>query len=237
MDIKSNVQGRWPQGKSSAEYSLVTYLRSSVFLCVAFSASFLFAAGVAHAETVVLRNGQRLRVTAYERDGGLLRLTIPGGRVMVRSEDVERIEPEDYFPTLAKPEQEKPYDELIRAAAAKHGVDEDLLFSVIAAESNFDPRAVSRKGAQGLMQLMPATARELNVSNAFDAAQNIDGGAQYLRAMLERFGYDLKLALAAYNAGPEKVEKHRGVPPITETRAYLERVMRYYNERKGKKRL
>jgi soluble lytic murein transglycosylase-like protein len=208
-----------------------------VFICVAFFVALLFGANPARAETVVLRNGQRLRVTGYERDGELMRLTIPGGRVMVRAEDVERIEPEDYFPTLAKTEPEKPYEELIRAAAAKYGVDEDLLFSVIAAESNFDAKAVSRKGAQGLMQLMPATARDLNVNNTFDAAQNIDGGAQYLRAMLERFGNDLRLALAAYNAGPEKVEKHRGVPPIAETRAYLERVMRQYNERKGKKRL
>ncbi len=114
----------------------------------------------------------------------------------------------------------------IRAAAERHGLAPDLLRAVVRVESNFDPRAVSAKGAMGLMQLMPETARELGVSRPFDIHQNLNGGARYLRQMLDRFGGDLRLALAAYNAGPAAVERHEGEVPFAETRDYVRRVLR-----------
>jgi soluble lytic murein transglycosylase-like protein len=115
----------------------------------------------------------------------------------------------------------------ITKAAAKYGLPPGLIKAVIRAESNFDANAVSTAGAQGLMQLMPATAEELGVQNSFDIDQNVDGGSRYLREMLDRFNGDVKLALAAYNAGPGTVEKYDGDVPYRETRNYVKRVMRF----------
>ena len=112
----------------------------------------------------------------------------------------------------------------IRAAAKQHGVDEAIVRAIIHAESAYNPNALSRVGAQGLMQLMPATARRFGVGNAFDANQNISGGVQYLAWLLKRFKGDLTLAAAGYNAGEGAVDKYRGVPPYNETRRYVERV-------------
>lgn len=112
----------------------------------------------------------------------------------------------------------------IAAAAAEFGVDESLLRAVVHAESAFNPNALSNKGAQGLMQLMPGTADDLGVDNPFDAVQNIRGGAQYLAQQLKTFQGNEKLAMAAYNAGPANVSKYGGVPPFDETRVYVERV-------------
>jgi soluble lytic murein transglycosylase len=122
------------------------------------------------------------------------------------------------------------YDPAIKRASQQHGVSAALVKAVIAAESGFDPFAVSRKGAQGLMQLMPDTARELGVDDALDPWQNIDGGTRYLGKMIERFPGELSLAVAAYNAGPEAVTRHQGVPPFQETRGYVKRVLRYYKK-------
>ena len=119
------------------------------------------------------------------------------------------------------------YDAVIAAAAARHRLDPALLRAVIATESNFDPRARSARGAQGLMQLMPETARELGVPDVWDPHANVEGGAAYLAALLRRYG-DLRLALAAYNAGPGAVDRHGGVPPFEETRQYVERVLKHY---------
>lgn len=116
----------------------------------------------------------------------------------------------------------------IRKAARKYNLRPDLLKGVIRAESNFQVNAVSQAGAQGLMQLMPGTARELGVDNPFDIEQNIDGGARYLRQMLDSFGGDVKVALAAYNAGPGAVQKYGGqIPPYQETERYVNRVLRF----------
>jgi len=116
------------------------------------------------------------------------------------------------------------YRDEVAEAAAESGVDESLLRAVIHAESAFNPLAISSKGAQGLMQLMPGTATDLGVDDAFDAAQNIRGGAQYLARMLKNFNGDERLATAAYNAGPAAVQKYSDVPPFAETQVYVERV-------------
>ena len=119
-------------------------------------------------------------------------------------------------------------DHHVRQAAERYDLPPELIRAVIQAESNFDPAAVSLAGAQGLMQLMPATAEMLGVNNPFDIGQNIDGGARYLRQMLDRFEGELPLALAAYNAGPGAVERHGGtVPPYRETTRYVDRVLRF----------
>ncbi|AXQ31363.1 lytic transglycosylase domain-containing protein [Solimonas sp. K1W22B-7] len=120
------------------------------------------------------------------------------------------------------------YEDLIYKYAAQQQVEPALVKAVMRVESCFDHRAVSRVGARGLMQLMPGTAADLGVSDSFDPAQNIRGGVTYLRLMLDRFGNDQKLALAAYNAGPGAVTKHQGVPPFKETQAYVEKVRSHY---------
>jgi soluble lytic murein transglycosylase-like protein len=123
---------------------------------------------------------------------------------------------------------------LVRAAARTHGLPEALLQAVVETESGFDPAAVSPKGALGLMQLMPQTARALQVRDARDPAANIDGGARYLKELLSRFRNDLALALAAYNAGPGAVERSGGIPRIAETQAYVPRVIaRYHHLQSG----
>ena len=128
------------------------------------------------------------------------------------------------------PGAKTPYAAQIDAAAAKYNLDPNLLRGLIRAESNFNPRAGSPAGAQGLTQLMPGTARSLGVTNAFDPAQAIDGGAKYLRQQLDRFGGDPRKALAAYNAGPGAVQRHGGVPPYAETQNYVRRVLAYAEE-------
>ena len=124
------------------------------------------------------------------------------------------------------------YDSLIMREARANRLDPALIKAVIAAESNFSPRAVSRAGAQGLMQLMPKTAEQLGVEDPFGEAENVSGGTRYLREMLDRYG-DLSRALAAYNAGPKAVDRYRGIPPYPETKAYVKRVLAYYRGYRG----
>ncbi len=123
-------------------------------------------------------------------------------------------------------------NEVVNTASAAYHLDPDLVNSVIHAESGFNAHAVSPKGARGLMQLMPATANQLGVNDAFDPQANVTGGSRYLRELLERYNFDLVKALAAYNAGPERVEQYRGVPPFRETRAYVARIVHEYNTKK-----
>ena len=192
----------------------------------------------ARAEYVALRNGQRLNVTGYELIGDKYRLQMNGGTVEVRAEDVVAIEPEEAFAAIPQPKADPaadpnaPFHEMIQDAAARYKMDVDLITSVIAAESNFDPKAVSRRNARGLMQLMPQTAVKLGVQNVFDPRQNIDGGTRYLRDLLQRYNNNLVLALAAYNAGPERVQRYGNVPPYSETISYVRRVKRTYEQRK-----
>jgi soluble lytic murein transglycosylase len=124
------------------------------------------------------------------------------------------------------------YDGLIGSTAARHDVQPALVKAVIAAESNFDPEAVSHKGAQGLMQLMPATAAALGVEDPLYPPDNVHGGTLYLRRMIDRYG-DLERALAAYNAGPRAVDRYGGIPPYQETQAYVRRVLAYYRSYDG----
>jgi hypothetical protein len=123
-------------------------------------------------------------------------------------------------------------NEVVNSASATYHLDPDLVNSVIQAESGFNSHAISPKGARGLMQLMPGTANHLGVNDAFDPEANVTGGSRYLRELLERYNFDLVKALAAYNAGPERVEQYRGVPPFRETRAYVARIVHEYNMKK-----
>jgi len=127
----------------------------------------------------------------------------------------------------------KNYDKQILQHSSAHGVDPSLIKAIMMAESNFNPYAVSPKGAQGLMQLMPDTARLMKVENPFDPDENIKGGIKYIKMLDEIFKGDLELILAAYNAGPQKVMEHKmSVPPIEETKTYIKRVKHYYNRLK-----
>jgi len=123
-------------------------------------------------------------------------------------------------------------NEVVGSASSKYRLDPDLVASVIKAESGFNVHAVSPKGAQGLMQLMPQTAGQLGVPNVFDPQANVEGGTKYLRELLERYNFDLVKALAAYNAGPLRVEQYGGVPPYHETRAYVARIVKDFNNKK-----
>jgi soluble lytic murein transglycosylase-like protein len=132
------------------------------------------------------------------------------------------------------PASTRPADiaEAVNSASGRYRIDPDLVNSVIRAESGFKVHAISPKGAQGLMQLMPGTASNLGVSNAFDPNANVDGGTRYLRELLERYNFDLVKALAAYNAGPHRVEQYGGVPPYLETRKYIASIVRDFNRKK-----
>lgn len=197
--------------------------------------AFLFAAAPSlRAEYIDLRNGQRLHVTSYQLIGEKYRLRLAGGVVEIAADEVVSIEPEDRFAPLP-PEAiaTAPFREIVKAAATRYSLDADLISSVIAAESNFDPKAISKRNARGLMQLLPETAARLGVRNIFDPQENIDAGTHYLRDLLQRYNNDLALALAAYNAGPERVQQYGRVPPYVETVSYIRRVKRAYEKSKS----
>jgi hypothetical protein len=192
------------------------------------------AAIPASAEIVTLSSGRTLSVRSHHLEGGTLVLVLRGGGEIHCDPSVvsafapdEIPHPEDAPPvpavTSAAGDPDAPYADLIAAAARRHGLSARLLESVIRTESNFAERARSPKGAMGLMQLMPGTARQYDVDNPYDAAANIDAGAQHLRMLLDRF--ELPLALAAYNAGEAAVRRFGGVPPYPETRSYVRRVL------------
>jgi len=134
--------------------------------------------------------------------------------------------------TKAKPLDAKALNEVINSISDRHQIDPDLINSVIHAESGFNSHAVSPKGARGLMQLMPQTANQLGVNNSFDPKDNVEGGTRYLRELLEQYNFDIVKALAAYNAGPQRVQQYHGVPPYYETRAYIARIIREFNKKK-----
>lgn len=203
------------------------------------------------AEVAVLKNGFSIRHERREVVGEITRLYVSADGasfVDVPTAEIEHFEaaPDpapgnvpsvSKNPTLAasagtvRPQPD--LNEVVNAASGRYRLDPDLVNSVIKAESGFNVRAVSPKGAQGLMQLMPGTASQLGVPNAFDPQANVDGGTRYLRELLERYNFDLVKALAAYNAGPQRVEQFGGVPPYYETRAYVARIVRDFNKKKA----
>jgi soluble lytic murein transglycosylase-like protein len=194
----------------------------------------LAAVPQARAEYFVLQGGQRLHVTGYQLLGDTYRVQMNGGFVELPAANVTTIEPEDVFTSAPPVEAAKaPFRDLIEGAAARYSVDADLITSVIAAESNFDPKAISRRNARGLMQLLPGTAARLGVQNIFDPRENIDAGTRYLRDLLLLYKNDLALTLAAYNAGPQRVRQYGRVPPFAETRSYVQRVRSAYAKRKS----
>ncbi len=195
------------------------------------------------AEEVTLRNGFNLLCDHREETGGKVRLFTSkdsGNFVEVDAAEITSIDTVPDPPVATAPSVQIPepkltdadVHQLISKAGASHNLDVDLLASVVRAESGGNIHAVSRTGAQGLMQLMPGTAAELGVADSFRADQNINGGTAYLDALLVRYHDNLALALAAYNAGPAAVDKYHGVPPYRETRIYVARVIREFNRRK-----
>lgn len=192
----------------------------------------LFSAG---ADVALLRNGFSIRHERREIVGSVTRLYLgadKNGYVDVPTADIESFEQDISAPAPTAAPHSQSVDEVVNAASGRYHLDPDLINSVIHAESGFNPRAVSPKGAQGLMQLMPQTASRLGVANSFDPSDNLDGGTRYLRELLERYNFDLIKALAAYNAGPGRVEKYHGVPPYYETQAYVARIIRDFNRKK-----
>jgi len=206
----------------------------------------LVAAGTANAAEIYIYqrdNGTRL-VTDHKRMDANLRLIrsygvkpkpkpmrfqIRNGNIVEQGGSVKSARPKFKRRNLSgvRPLKSR-YDELIEQVASTHGVDTALVRAVVQAESAFKSDAVSSKGATGLMQLMPATAKRYGVDDRRDPAQNVDGGVRYLRDLLEMFGQNLALAIAAYNAGEGAVMRHRGIPPYSETQHYVRKVMRLH---------
>ena len=205
------------------------------------------------AETAVLRNGFSIRHERRQVIGTVTRLFVDGSDssfVDVPTVEIDHFEAAPVQAAAVQTDQDQPgphgqlqasagnvqppvdLNEVVRAASGTYRLDPDLVNSVIRAESGFNVRAVSPKGAQGLMQLMPQTASQLGVQNAFDPQANVEGGTKYLRELLERYDFDLIKALAAYNAGPQRVEQYGGVPPYYETKAYVARIVRDFNKKK-----
>jgi soluble lytic murein transglycosylase-like protein len=204
------------------------------------------------AEVAVLRNGFTIRYERREVMGGVTRMYVSAdgsSYVDVPTAEIEHFEVAEEpaaeaglrasgsgLPAsgamIQSASRAADLNAVIVEASGRYRLDPDLVNSVIKAESGFNVRAVSPKGAQGLMQLMPGTASQLGVPNAFDPEANVDGGARYLRELLERYNFDLVKALAAYNAGTRRVEQYGGVPPYHETRAYVRRIVLDFNKKK-----
>ena len=221
------------------------------FLVAAAAALAVFLGSApARAELVVFTDGRVVKAAGYEVRGDELEIRVRGGgsytvdmarverivddEVVVSEVEVQEIGgPEKVAYDLSYKEDRKPlfgtaYDGIIQAAARKHDVDASFVSAVIRAESNYDSRAVSRKGARGLMQLMPATAKRLSVRRPFDPASNVAGGVRYLKELLERFDHRPELVLAAYNAGENAVSTYGGVPPYRETIGYVKRILSWW---------
>ncbi len=203
------------------------------------------SAGAARADIAVLVGGDTMKIERYELRGEH-RMALwlrGGGQVVLPLGRLERIVDDEIVPATPLPPlpafdlgfaagqapPEVPYGDLFHAAGRKHRLNPQLLAAVARAESAYDPRAVSRKGARGLLQLMPATAARFGVARRelFDPARNVEAGARYLAFLVERFEGDLARVLAAYNAGEGAVDRYRGVPPYRETQGYVARVLRY----------
>jgi len=189
-------------------------------------------------DVAILHNGFSIVHARREAVGSFTRLytTADGSSyVDIATDQIDHFEHDTSPLAIMRDPAPKPaqnLDQVINAISDRHRIDPDFINSVIHAESGFNQHAVSRKGAQGLMQLMPQTANQLGVADAFNPADNVEGGTRYLRELLERYDFDVVKALAAYNAGPGRVEQYRGVPPYAETRAYVARIIRDFNRKK-----
>ena len=206
-------------------------------------------------EVAVLRNGFTIRCERREQNGDIIRLYTAGGHIDIPASEIASFETDDTpvapapapvpAPPLAaatpmmKPamasaaqSQQVDLDQLVRDASNRNRLDPDFVNSVIKAESGFHPRAVSPKGAQGLMQLMPGTAAQLGVADPFDPKANVDAGTLYLSRLLDQYHDDPIKALAAYNAGAHRVDKYHGIPPYHETHVYIARIVRDFNAKK-----
>ena len=182
----------------------------------------------AHADIALLSTGTTLKVTGQRREGDTVFLSLKGGgEVGVAAAALRGVVPDEVLDEVvpAVLTGRKDLAALALEAARRHNLDPSLVQAVVAVESGFRPDAVSPKGAQGLMQLMPATARYLGVKDSLDPVDNLDGGTRYLRGLLARYNGDVRRALAAYNAGEGAVARHGGVPPYPETLAYVRRVL------------
>lgn len=189
------------------------------------------------AEIANLRNGFGIRHERHETLGETTRLYLSADAsssyVDVATAQIESFEPAPAETANAnRTTDTRDLQAIIGNASARSRIDADFIASVIRAESGGNPQAVSRKGARGLMQLMPRTASNLGVSDSLDPAENVDGGVRYLRELLLQYNGDAAKALAAYNAGPQRVQQYGGVPPYRETHAYVARVINDYNHRK-----
>jgi soluble lytic murein transglycosylase-like protein len=235
----------------SNEFQLGPFRLTQIWLGLAIMAALCpFASAMEH---VTLKNGFELDCVRREIVGDKVRLYLAGkGTVAaedsnyleVAADSVIRVETIPDVPqrvavvkmpgpvTIITAPTKEEMHEMLAHAGAKHNIDEDLLASVVRAESGGQARAVSRTGAKGLMQLMPGTASAMGVDDAFRPDQNISGGTAYLDWLLTRYHDNVALALAAYNAGPGAVDKYHGVPPYRETREYVARVIREFNRRK-----
>ena len=197
------------------------------------------------ADSAILRNGFSITHQHRQVLGSVTRLYLDGDQsfVDIPNSEIDHFEAAPEAPkqtsALTPPIQPMPnplptfdLNRAVTSASSTYQLDPDLVTSVIRAESNFNISARSPKGAQGLMQLMPQTATQLGVQNAFDPQANVEGGTRYLRQLLERYDFDLIKALAAYNAGPERIDQYHGVPPYYETKAYVARIVRDFNKKK-----
>ena len=195
------------------------------------------------APIAILRNGFSVPHERHVPMGAVTRLYLSAddkGYVDVATADIDHFEDDlsvpaekpDPLPQLTTPPPKPTLSDVVTATGFQHRIDPDLISSVIHAESNFHPHARSPKGAQGLMQLMPQTAQKLGVADVYDSQANVDGGTRYLKQLLELYHYDLVKALAAYNAGPQRVSQYGGVPPYRETQLYIRKIILDYNRKK-----
>ena len=193
-------------------------------------------------QLAILRNGFSIRHERHNIIGDVTRLytgSDASNYVDVPTAQIDHFEIDSFEigqtsppPPVPRPQASMSIDEIVARASDAQNIDFDFVSSVIEAESGFKVHAVSPKGAKGLMQLMPDTASSLGITNPFDPKANVDGGTRYLRILLEKYDFDAIKALAAYNAGPKRVDIYRGVPPYYETRAYVARIVREYNRKK-----